>query len=249
MDFGLIVDLETTGTDPMQDRIIEIGLLEFALEEGQEPVVTRMYGAVQDPGIPLSEEIKKLTGLDDIYLAGQAIDWDIVQGYFGRASIVLAHNAGFDRAFLLKRSELAITHMHWGCSMRHVDWKSHGFRTRALNYLAADQGFINPFAHRALFDCATTLRIVAPFLQELVARSFMREYRISATGAPYDLKDRLKQNSYRWDAEKRVWYKELFEDGLDGEKEFLRQQIYQGQERWRIEEISLNDGAPGEKEA
>ena len=241
MDLGLIVDLETTGTDLHNDRIIEIGLLEFALEEGCAPVVTNMYGALDDPGVPLSDEIKKLTGLDDPYLAGQAIDWSIVQSYFKRASIILAHNANFDRSFLAKRSEIDIERCHWGCSMRHIDWKKHGFKTRALNYLAADQGFVNPFAHRALFDCATTLRIVSPYVHELVARSFMREYRLSAVGAPYDLKDRLKENAYRWDAEKRVWYKELFEDQLVAEKEFLRVNIYQGNDRYRCEEISLNN--------
>ena len=31
MDFGMIVDLETTGVDSEKDKIIEIGLLEFAV--------------------------------------------------------------------------------------------------------------------------------------------------------------------------------------------------------------------------
>ena len=241
MEYCLIVDLETTGVEPEHDKIIEIGLLEFALEEGCEPVVTSMYAAVEDPGVPLSDEIKKLTGLDDCFLRGRAIAWDTVREYFQRAAIVLAHNATFDRSFLLKRSELDIGHKHWGCSMRHVDWQGHGFRTRALNYLAADHGFVNPFAHRALFDCATTLRVISPYIQELVARSFLREYRLFASFAPYEVKDQLKENRYRWDAEKKVWYKDLFEDKLDDEKDFLRRHIYQGQERWRIEEISLND--------
>ncbi len=240
MDYGIIVDLETTGTDFANDKIIEIGILEFGLEEGYEPMVGNMYGALQDPQQPLTEEIKKLTGLEDVYLKDKQIDWKIVSDYFSRASIAIAHNALFDRTFLLKQSELDLTAVHWGCSLRFIDWKGHGFKTRSLNYLAADHGFVNPFAHRALFDCATTFRIIAPRLKELIEYSFLREYRIFATGAAFDTKDLLKANSYRWDPERRVWSKDVFENRLADEREFLKQHIYRGADQHQEEEISLN---------
>ena len=237
MKLGLIVDVETTGMDPKKDRIIEIGLLEFVQEEGRTPVVTRMYGAIEDPGVPLCPEIQKLTGLDDPILAGRRIDWSIVQAFFEQPSIVIAHNAAFDRSFLANHDEIRSHRVHWGCSMRHIDWQKHGYKTRSLNYLAADHGFVNPFAHRALFDCATTLRLISPYLEELVARSFLHEYKLIAVGAPFALKDNLKEHGYHWDAEQRVSYKEIFEDVLETEKAFLRDQIYQGQDPYRCEEI------------
>jgi DNA polymerase-3 subunit epsilon len=240
MDYGIIVDLETTGADFDRDKIIEIGIVEFAVEEGHEPSIVNMYGALQDPGEPLSEEIKKLTGIDDVYLQGKQIDWKLVSDYFSRASIAIAHNAVFDRTFLMQRSELDLSSVHWGCSLRFIDWKAHGFKTRALNYLAADHGFVNPFAHRALFDCATTFRIVAPRLKELIECSFMREYRVFATGAAFDTKDLLKANGYRWDPEKRVWTKDVFENRLHEEREFLRLNVYRGADLHQEEEISLN---------
>lgn len=240
MDYGIIVDLETTGTDFSSDKIIEIGILEFALEEGYEPTIVNMYGALEDPHGPLPEEIRKLTGLEDVYLQGKKIDWKLVGDFFSRASIAIAHNAVFDRTFLLQRSEIDLSAVHWGCSLRFIDWKAHGFKTRALNYLAADHGFVNPFAHRALFDCATTFRIVAPRLKELMEYSFLREYRISATGAAFDTKDLLKANDYRWDAEKRVWSKDVFEDRIQSEREFLKLNVYRGADLHQEEEISLN---------
>ncbi len=228
MDIGLIVDLETTGLEAGKDKIIEIGLLEFIVEEDFKPVVTRAYGALQDPGIPLTPEITRITGLTNAAVRGQTIDWDLVRGHFDRAALVIAHNADFDRSFLEKSGELRGHQSHWCCSMRHVDWQKHGFKTQALNYLAADQGFVNPFAHRALFDCATTFRVVSPYLQEMIDRSHMREYVVKAVNSPFESKDALKERGYRWEAKDRYWYKVVPEPQMPEERAFLSEQVYRG---------------------
>ncbi|WP_234996063.1 3'-5' exonuclease [Pseudobacteriovorax antillogorgiicola] len=228
MDTGLIIDLETTGIDPETDKIIELGLIEFRISEDVPvPAITNMYGAVEDPKQALSEEIKKITGLDDYMLQGQKIDWVYVRAAIQRSSIIIAHNADFDRSFLEKRAELAgLEDAHWACSMKHIDWAKHGFKTRALNYLAADHGFVNSFAHRALFDCATTFRLMSPYFAELVRKSFMKEYRVFATAAPFESKDKLKARAYRWDGAKRVWYKTVLEDMIESERVFLAEEVY-----------------------
>lgn len=232
MDYGLIVDVETTGIDAETDKIIEIGLLEFGVEAGREPFITNMYGGLQDPGQALDAQIIAITGLDDQILKGQSIDWDIVASFFERSSLYVAHNAAFDRGFIEKLPFSPILEKgHWACSMKHVDWQTHGYKTRALNYLAADHGFVNPFAHRALFDCATTFRLVAPYMDELIQRSYLRNYKFEATGAPFEVKDKLKERRYRWDAQARVWFKEISEDKLDEEREFLSVEIYRGNSR------------------
>jgi DNA polymerase-3 subunit epsilon len=232
MDFGLIVDLETTGLDPAADRIIEIGLLEFGVEGDGAPQLIRTYGALQDPGVPLAEDIQRITGLNDRVLAGQAIDWEVVRGFFARASIAVAHNMDFDRKFLESSGELGGERfpqkIHWGCSLRHIDWRGKRFGSLALNYLAADHGFVNPFAHRAVFDCATTFRLVAPHIKELIIRSYEREYLVKAVGSPFETKDVLRQRGYRWDAGERCWSRVVTETGLPEERQFLAEQVYKG---------------------
>ncbi len=229
MDFGLVLDVETTGINPDEDRVIELGLLEFGLLEGaEEPQILNLYGALEDPERPLSPEIQKLTGLNDDVLRGQRISWDYVRGLMERAAIVVAHNAEFDRSFIERRPELAGVKAHWACSMKHIDWEAKGFRTRALNYLAADHGFVNPFAHRALFDCATTFRLMSPYFQELVQRSYLREVRVLASHAAFEMKDKLRNNRYRWDAQKKVWFKDVLEDALPLERDFLQKEVYSG---------------------
>lgn len=226
MDYGVILDLETTGIDPQNDRIIEIALLEFGVEADKDPVISRSFSAVEDPGIPVSDEILKITGVTREILAGQKIDWDYVRAFLAKTSIVIAHNAEFDRAFLDKSGELKDLNLHWGCSRKHIDWKKHNFRTTALNYLAADHGFVNPFAHRALFDCATTFRIVSPYLPELIARSYEREFKIRAVYAPFESKDVLKQRGYYWNQDARVWERVVSESQLEGERCFLGAEVY-----------------------
>lgn len=250
MDFGLIVDLETTGTDPQKDQVIEVGIIEFGVTSGPDGSLRADmisgYSSLQDPGQPLSPEITKLTGLTDGMVSGHRVDWDRVREMLSRASVVIAHNAAFDRGFLQRRPELAGVNPHWACSVKHINWRKHGFRTRALNYLAADHGFVNPFAHRALFDCATTFRLVAPYMEELIRRSYLREFLVVATGAPFETKDTLRQHGYRWNPEARVWARQMLEDELQEERAFLSAEVYKGEPRHREEEI--RDQVPGDQD-
>ncbi|MEI8283298.1 MAG: exonuclease domain-containing protein, partial [Armatimonadota bacterium] len=197
MDIGIIVDVETTGLDAQQDKIIEIGILSFGIEEGSAPVILETYSGLEDPGHALSPEIAALTGLSDAALRGKKIRWDIVRDLFAQAEVVIAHNAKFDQGFVERRSELADFKKHWACSASHINWTKHGVHGRKLIHIAAECGFVNPFAHRALFDCATTFRVIAPHLTELVARSYEREALFSAVGSSIDKKDILKKHGYR----------------------------------------------------
>lgn len=228
MDFGLVVDVETTGLDPTKDRIIEIGIVEFAALSGEPPRLTRTYGALADPGLPLTPEIERITGLTDKMLAGQSIDWDFVRSLFAKAALVIAHNMDFDRRFLESSGQLLGLKPHWACSMRHIDWRSRNFSSLSLNYLAADHGFLNPFAHRAVFDCATTFRLIAPHLQELTERSYEREYMVKAVGSPFETKDLLRMRGYKWDPDERCWSRVVGETALPVERQFLAEQIYRG---------------------
>jgi DNA polymerase-3 subunit epsilon len=233
MDFGLVLDVETTGIDPLKDKIIEIGIMEFAVAGDQPPQVTRSYGSLQDPGQPIPPEITKLTGLTDGLVKGHQIDWKLVRDLMGNASVIIAHNAEFDRKFVQASGQVSDLHSHWACSMRHVDWRRHGFRQLGLTYLAADHGFLNPFAHRALFDCATTFRLVSPYLPELVARSFEKEFTIRAVSSPFESKDVLKKRGYYWDQETRCWTIIVPESKIEGERSFLAEEVYKGLSKHR----------------
>lgn len=243
MDYGIIVDVETTGLEPNHDSIIEIGICEFGWTKDEAPKLLSTYGALQDPGIAIPSEITKLTGITNACLRDQAIDWRVVRQSWDRAQIVIAHNAEFDRGFLQNIAELRGEPKHWACSVRHIDWVEKGFGTRKLQYLAAEHGFVNPFAHRAVFDCATTFRLIQPHMAELVKRSYEPEIRFYAVGSPFESKDILKAHHYRWDTEKRVWHKTVVQDHAERERAFLAEKVYRGQTRHTEETIWFNADA------
>ncbi|MEW6522036.1 MAG: helicase C-terminal domain-containing protein [Bacillota bacterium] len=101
------LDLETTGLDPAQDQIIEVGAVRF--ENGRE---TASYQCLVDPGRPIPLRVQRLTGISPGMMAGarpvQAALAALVD--FCRGVDVVAYNLEFDLAFLqdkLRRAGLA----------------------------------------------------------------------------------------------------------------------------------------------
>ena len=240
MKRGLIIDLETSGLDPKTDKIIEIALLEFEIKENFSSHIVSSFSQLQDPQIALSEDLIKLTGITDSILSGKNIQWDIVGDTFAKVDFIVAHNMEFDRSFLKYQSEINVDAYHWVCSQNHIDWFKKGHKTRALNYLACDQGFINPFPHRALFDCATTYRLISNHMEEMINKSYEKQFEFLATYAPFEQKDHLKNNGYRWDPTRRVWYKLVFQSDVNEEREFLNDKIYQGKSLHQENNISAD---------
>jgi len=65
LDCFVACDLETTGTDPQRDEIIEVCLLKV---RGGE--VTDRLATLVRPSAPLRPAIERLTGISDVLLAG-----------------------------------------------------------------------------------------------------------------------------------------------------------------------------------
>jgi hypothetical protein len=57
-----------------------------------------------------------------------------VAAFVDGAVMFIAHNSGFDRKFA-ERYCPVLEHKAWGCSMREIDWRKHGFAGAQLGYL------------------------------------------------------------------------------------------------------------------
>jgi DNA polymerase-3 subunit epsilon len=90
-------DLETTGTLPGVDRIVEIGAVRFV--NGQ---VEGVYSTLVDPQMSMPEEASKVNGITDDMLVGQPKIDSLLESFaeFCEDDIVVAHNAAFDMQFL-----------------------------------------------------------------------------------------------------------------------------------------------------
>ena len=157
---GLIVDIETTGLDPVGDRIIELACLPFHFSsEGVLYDVLPGYAGFEDPGQPLHEEVIRLTGITDDQLRGQKLDDQIVTSLATPANLIIAHNAAFDRCFLERRFPLFVD-KPWACSMGQVPWAEEGLGSAKLDYLLGRLGFFFD-DHRAMADCRAVLHLLS----------------------------------------------------------------------------------------
>mgnify|MGYP002628359358 CR=1 FL=1 len=232
----LIIDTETTGLTHKKDKIIELAmiLVEVNLSLGKPTGKVKIYNGLEDPGIPLTEEIKAITGINDLMLRDQKIDNEKVQILLKDVDLIIAHNASFDRPFCENR--LAdFGKYKWGCSWADIDWKKEGHTSAKLEYLGQDMGFFYD-AHRAEMDCHALLEVLCrPLangmtgLSNLLSQREISLLRIQANGAPFEAKDLLKARGYRWQPENRVWQIDLVdESSLQIEKVWLKKSVYRG---------------------
>ncbi len=224
----LVLDTETTGLNPARDKMVELAMLRVQVDRrtGQPVGLMQVYNGLEDPGMPMPDEARAVTGITDDMLRGQRLDDAQVHALLEGVDLVIAHNAGFDRPFVEARFS-AFERLSWACSFADIDWKALGRGSAKLSALGLDLGFFYD-AHRAEMDCHALLAVLmaplaplgqaAPVLAEaatsptrngllqLLAAAQSPSYRVHATGAPFDAKDALKARGYRWDGAAKVWH-------------------------------------------
>ena len=234
---GVVVDTETTGINADKDAIIELGMVLFEYDEetGQAYRVLASFDQLEDPGFPIPPESTAVHGITDEMVAGRRIDDDEVAKFLDGVTLVVAHNARFDRVFLEKRLPI-FESMPWGCTLSQIDWSGEGIGSAKLDYIAYQYGFFYE-AHRAEEDCFALLEILQRPLPKsggLVLQSVLqglarKSYQIYATGSPFETKDVLKARSYRWDADKKSWHTTVAgDDALMAEVAWLKDSVYNG---------------------
>lgn len=244
-EIGLIIDLETTGLQAGKDKIIEVGLVQFRYDKKTCEILSIISREdfLQDPGIPLPKLITELTGLTDEMLKGQKMDRKRIETLCKESSLIIAHNAAFDRGFMHKEFP-ASDECFWACSKDDIDWKANGFSCRVLQHLCNDHEFYYE-GHRAEIDCMSLLKLISKnnkknttYLKELVDAAFLKEFVLFADGAPFESKDILKNAYFRWDATNKVWTKKIKENNLEEMKELMKTVYKKGRESYRLAEIS-----------
>ena len=175
-----VVDTETTGLYPSQDRLVEIAvmLLEVDADSGRLVRVLETYAELNDPGRPIPAIATSIHGITDAMVRGHRIDADRVARMLAAADLVVAHNSGFDRGFVRQVMPGADA-LRWGCSCRGIPWRRlYAFlENTRLQHLAARLQVRTGTAHRALGDVETTVNLILqedpagrPHLHHLLTR-------------------------------------------------------------------------------
>jgi DNA polymerase-3 subunit epsilon len=231
-----ILDTETSGTNSSKDKIIELGmiLVEVCPKTGLAYRILRVFNELEYPGMPIPEESTRIHHITDEMVAGKKINDAEVESLISGVALVIAHNASFDRAFVEDRFPIFASKA-WACSFRQIPWSEEGVGSGKLEFLAYICGF-HYTGHRASTDCHALLEVLqAPLpssgmlaMQALLQNARLAEIKISALGSPFESKDVLKERSYRWNADKKVWAKSIPQKSLDDEVSWLSQSVYIG---------------------
>jgi len=232
---AVVVDTETTGRFDT-DAMIEIALLRFEYETatGRITRIVDTYSGLEDPGFPIPPESTEIHGITNAMVSGQRIDDARVAEVVSGATLVIAHNAAFDRPFLERRLDVFET-LPFACSHAQIAWSAEAVRGTKLEYLGFLYGFFYD-AHRSEIDCRALLEILArPLpvsgatgLWRLLEASSEPLLRLWATGSAFETKDLLRERGYRWDAPSRCWSRIVTKEAAKAESEWLKAEVYRG---------------------
>lgn len=148
------VDVETTGLNPKEEKLIEIGAVKVL--DGQ---MAERFQSFVHPGKPLDPRIVALTGITDDMLKGAPVGAQVMADFqeFSKDLPILGHNLQFDYAFLKKAMvNEGLSFEKQGLDTLRIARKYlPQLESRSLGFLC--QYFsIKHTAHRALGDAEAT---------------------------------------------------------------------------------------------
>lgn len=229
-------DVETTGLNPKEDSIIEIGAVLFDANTWE---VKDTFSRLVEPRIyPIPEAIEKLTGITTAELKEHALPAERVVVDFGNFASGtkgnVAYNAEFDAAFMMNYFGYNV--YPYACAMQDLETNV-GKKCWKLTHLALDYGLTvdGSKAHRALDDVLIMGQILRAsgqtFADLLEYRNEPFIYLKANTIKPWEDNGvtvaAAKKDGYRWEkwdesspVFTKTWIKKIKKKNLEKERSY-----------------------------
>ena len=156
----IVLDLETTGLDPLRDEIIEFGVVRVCLDVHTHPT----FQTLVKPKRKIPKKITEITGITQEMVDGEGIDPSDALAQFiefiGDLPIV-TYNAEFDMGFIrnaARQQGITISN-RYACALKRARRAWPDLPSHRLSYIADVEGLPNNDAHRALGDCERALNL------------------------------------------------------------------------------------------
>lgn len=223
----LALDFETTWENPVDVKVLRITEIGAVLMDwGTKSPLLMMSEFVHSPEYPKSPtELVELTGITDEMLVkygkNPRTSLKDLNVLMREADYVVAHNGSlFDRPLYKNecyRHVVDIVDTPWIDTRTDIIYPSN-IKARKLTHLAAEHGFVNPFAHRALFDCLTMMKVLSLYpIEEVIALA--KEPLINCVArVSYQDRDLAKSRGYYWNGEDKSWFKPMKESQFEEEE-------------------------------
>ncbi|HAT73085.1 MAG TPA: hypothetical protein DCS63_09745 [Elusimicrobia bacterium] len=157
------IDVETTGLSPRSARVCEVAAISF---RGSDRVAT--LAELVNPGAPIPDAVSKIHGITDEMVKDSPSFGGVAPRLLAMLenSVVVAHNAQFDVAFLsaeMERVGLKFPKLYVvdTLAIARKNWK---FQSNRLAKIAAELNISSEGWHRALADVEMTRKIFEHFI-------------------------------------------------------------------------------------
>ncbi len=216
-------DVETTGIRIADDHIVQVGLVLWDTKALIKKAKVKMDRLINCPALPpMDEEVIRIHGItnEDLILYGKApVEvFAEVNSLFDQADAVVAHNGNiFDRPMYennCRRHGVEPLEKLWIDTMCDIEFPPE-ISTRKLSFLAAEHGFINPFPHDACSDVMTMLKVADKYDWDKMVEFAKAPTIIIRADVRFQEKELAKKQSFRWDADNKVWIKSIKEFQLE----------------------------------
>jgi len=161
----IVLDLETTGIDGKQDRIVEIGAIK--VRRDRSPV---KFSTFVNPGVPIDPAVTAINGITDKMVANAPSESEAMGkfvDFIGDIGHIVAHNAPFHMDFLteacLRSGEYLNCHVF--DILHYCRDEFPGLENYTLETIAQKFGVRNPDPNRALGNAETVAKLM-PYIEE-----------------------------------------------------------------------------------
>lgn len=157
---GLAVNVETTGLSN-KDEIIELAAVNFTFSKYNGHILHtgEHYVGMRQPKAKISKGAQRVHPVPGPRLAGQRLDDERVKSLIAAADLIVAHNASFDRRFMINLYP-EISSKPWYCSMYGIGWHSLGHDSRELQHILRDLDVSNDRVDRSFDDAMSVISVL-----------------------------------------------------------------------------------------
>ena len=159
VDSYTVVDIETTGLNPVKNEIIELSAIKIT-----NNMPEKVFSTLIKPKNPISGFITSLTGISNLMVQNETSIEDVMQSFydFVGESIILGHNVHFDMNFIRANSKRILNKNFPNKTLDTLklarkilsDVPNYKLDTLAKYYNISTEGH-----HRGLTDCQITNKL------------------------------------------------------------------------------------------